>query len=89
MIKKEIDTSENIHEIIATRWSGVSYDPARTVSEENLLSIMEAARWAPSCFGDQPWRYIVCNRCFVSVPSIKYFAFKKKNRFMFSEALLY
>jgi len=23
---------------------------------------MEAARWAPSCYGDQPWRYVVGDR---------------------------
>ena len=23
---------------------------------------MEAARWAPSCFGDQPWRYLLWDR---------------------------
>ena len=26
------------------------------------MSIVEAARWAPSCFGDEPWRYIVCHK---------------------------
>ena len=62
MIKKEIDSSANIHEIIETRWSGVPYDPERSVSQEKLLSIMEAARWAPSCFGDQPWRFVICNK---------------------------
>lgn len=24
--------------------------------------MLEAARWAPSCFGDEPWRYIVWDR---------------------------
>ena len=24
--------------------------------------MLEAARWAPSCFGDQPWRFIVWNK---------------------------
>lgn len=62
MIKKNIDTSANIHNIIANRWSGVSYDAKREVSQTQLASIMEAARWAPSCFGDQPWRYIICNK---------------------------
>jgi len=62
MIEKKIDTSEPINNIIATRWSGVSYDAERPVNQAQLLAIMEAARWAPSCFGDQPWRYIVCNK---------------------------
>ncbi|PCJ40714.1 MAG: nitroreductase [SAR86 cluster bacterium] len=61
-MEKKIDTSEPINNIIATRWSGVSYDAERPVNQAQLLAIMEAARWAPSCFGDQPWRYIVCNK---------------------------
>lgn len=24
--------------------------------------LLEAARWAPSCFNEQPWRYLVCER---------------------------
>ena len=62
MIDKQIDTSAAILETIAKRWSGVAFDPDRQVSEQQLLAILEAARWAPSCFGDQPWRYIVCNK---------------------------
>lgn len=62
MINKSIDTSASISDIIAERWSGVSFDPKRNVSNEDLQSVLEAARWAPSCFGDQPWRYIVSNK---------------------------
>ncbi len=62
MIKKKIDIAEPISDIIASRWSSVAYDAERPVSQEQLLAIMEAGRWAPSCFGDQPWRFIVCNK---------------------------
>jgi nitroreductase len=62
MIKKKIDIAEPINDIIASRWSSVAYDAERTVSQEQLIAIMEAGRWAPSCFGDQPWRFIVCNK---------------------------
>ena len=27
-----------------------------------LVVLKEAARWAPSCFGEQPWRFIFCHR---------------------------
>jgi len=47
---------------IANRWSGRAYDAAKTVSHEQVLALLEAARWAPSCFGDQPWRFIVWNK---------------------------
>lgn len=62
MIKKNIETSEPINNNISSRWSGVSFDPNRQVSQAQLTSIMEAGRWAPSCFGDQPWRYIICDK---------------------------
>jgi len=62
MISKTIDTSAPIHDLLAQRWSGVSYDPARAVDPEDLLKLAEAARWAPSCFGDQPWRFLICSK---------------------------
>lgn len=62
MIQKQIDTSTPIHDLLAQRWSGVCFDPARPVTTTELRKLAEAARWAPSCFGDQPWRFIFCNR---------------------------
>jgi len=62
MIKKQIDTIKPINNIIASRWSSVAFDSERPVSQEQLSTIIEAGRWAPSCFGDQPWRFIVCNK---------------------------
>ena len=47
---------------IARRWSGRAFDPARPVPRGQLIALLEAARWAPSCFGEQPWRYIVWDR---------------------------
>jgi len=62
MIQKPIDTAAPILPLFAERYSGVSYDPDRMVSQEQVLAMSEAARWAPSCFGDQPWRYVICNK---------------------------
>lgn len=62
MISKTIDTSAPIHDLLAQRWSGVSYDQARAVDPRDLRKLAEAARWAPSCFGDQPWRFLLCSR---------------------------
>ena len=62
MIDKTADTQVPIHELIASRWSGRAYDPDRPVEREKLTAILEAARWAPSCFNDQPWRYLVWDR---------------------------
>jgi len=62
MITKPARTQEPVNELLASRWSGRAYDPARDVEHRRLVSLMEAARWAPSCFGDEPWRYIVCRK---------------------------
>lgn len=32
------------------------------VSKEDIQAILEAARYAPSCFNEQPWRFIVADR---------------------------
>lgn len=62
MILKSIDTAVPVLSLFAERYSGVSYDPDRSVSVEQMLALSEAARWAPSCFGDQPWRYVICDK---------------------------
>lgn len=51
-----------VQEFIARRWSPYSLDAERPVSEEDLRSLFEAARWAPSAFNEQPWRYLVATR---------------------------
>ncbi len=50
-----------IHELIAARWSPYVYDD-RSVPAEDLRAVFEAARWAPSAFNEQPWRYIVATK---------------------------
>lgn len=61
-MQKPAITETAIDPVIANRWSGRAYDAAKPVSREQILSLLEAARWAPSCFGDQPWRFIVWNK---------------------------
>lgn len=57
-MKKPAITQVAIDETLAQRWSGRAYDASKLVSREHLIALLEAARWAPSCFGDQPWRFI-------------------------------
>ncbi|OFX18596.1 MAG: hypothetical protein A2041_03365 [Bacteroidetes bacterium GWA2_31_9b] len=47
----------NIHEIIKSRYSPVVFSSIK-IDDEKLLSLFEAARWAPSSFNEQPWRFI-------------------------------
>jgi len=48
--------------LIASRWSGRAYDSGKLLTREQIISLIEAARWAPSCYGDQPWRFIVFDK---------------------------
>lgn len=61
-MKKPAITQVPIDPILANRWSGRAYDANQTVSAAQVLALLEAARWAPSCFGDQPWRFIVWHK---------------------------
>lgn len=61
-MKKPAITEAPIHELIANRWSGRAYDPAGPVNRQQVVALLEAARWAPSCYGDQPWRFVVWNK---------------------------
>lgn len=51
-----------IHELIHGRWSPKTFDPEIMVGRGDLLSLLEAARWAPSSYNAQPWRFIICDR---------------------------
>jgi len=48
--------------IIDRRWSPRAYDPDRPIADTDLTTCLEAARWAPSCFNEQPWRFLVFDR---------------------------
>lgn len=58
LISKIANTDFPIHNLIAKRWSARAFS-TKTVEKSKLLSILEAARWAPSSRNEQPWRYIV------------------------------
>ena len=62
MIQKPAETEQKLATIIAERWSGKAYDATLPVSDANIMALCEAALWAPSCYGESPWRYVVCNR---------------------------
>lgn len=58
-MSKRADTEFPIHDILATRWSPRSYDPAAVLTTADLGSSFEAARWSPSSNNLQPWQFIV------------------------------
>jgi nitroreductase len=55
-------TSAPILTQLAERWSPRSMDINYEISDQDLLSLIEAGRWAPSAMNVQPWRYSVAKR---------------------------
>jgi nitroreductase len=55
---------ESSHPMLPLLLSRVSYRAfsEERLSEEELLSLFEAARWAPSSYNNQPWRYVYARR---------------------------
>src|SRR5258708_7054964 len=47
-----------IHDLLRRRWSPRAFAD-RPVEPEKLRSLLEAARWAPSSFNEQPWAFLV------------------------------
>jgi nitroreductase len=50
-----------IADLLARRWSPYAFAD-RPVSDEDLRSLFEAARWAASSYNEQPWSYIVATK---------------------------
>jgi nitroreductase len=61
MSEKKALTDYPIHEFLAERWSPYAFQD-RLVSEADLCSLFEAARWAASSYNEQPWSYIVATK---------------------------
>ena len=61
MSEKRASTDYPIHELLAERWSPYAFQD-RPVSEADLRSLFEAARWAASSYNEQPWSYLVATK---------------------------
>lgn len=55
---KPAESQFPLHELIRDRWSSVAYSE-RPVEPEKIGSLLEAARWAPSSYNEQPWSFLV------------------------------
>jgi nitroreductase len=62
MSEVQKNKEHSTHELFGQRWSPRAFDAAKVVSPQDVLSCLEAARWAPSCFGEEPWRFLVCDK---------------------------
>src|SRR5436309_15015719 len=57
-MEKLAETQYPIHGLLRRRWSPRAFS-SRPVEPDKLRSLWEAARWAPSSYNEQPWRFIV------------------------------
>lgn len=57
-MKKPANNDYPILETLKQRWSPRAFTE-KPVEKEKVLSLLEAARWAPSSMNEQPWRFIV------------------------------
>ncbi len=60
-MEKPAPTEHDVIPVIKHRWSPVIFSD-RPVEREKLLSVLEAARWAPSSYNEQPWSFIVATK---------------------------
>jgi nitroreductase len=58
---KKASPAHPIHKLLAERWSPYGFTD-QAVSDSDLSSLFEAARWAPSSYNEQPWTYFVATR---------------------------
>lgn len=58
---KEAETNYPIHELLKNRWSPRAFSD-ESVDPELVNQLFEAARWAPSSYNEQPWRFVVARK---------------------------
>jgi nitroreductase len=50
------DTSTGLDQLFIQRWSPRAFQKTK-IDDSTMHRIMDAARWSPSCFNAQPWRF--------------------------------
>ena len=61
VMEKPAETQYPIHELLRRRWSPRAFSDRR-VDPAIMRSLLEAARWAPSSYNEQPWSFIVATK---------------------------
>jgi nitroreductase len=51
-----------INQLILNRWSPRAMS-GQPITQSELMTVFEAARWAPSSYNNQSWRFIYVHRC--------------------------
>ena len=60
-MEKPAAADHPIHDMMVRRWSPRAFAP-RPLPREQVLTLLEAARWAASSFNQQPWHFLVATR---------------------------
>lgn len=60
-MNKSAPVDHPVHELIRERWSPRAFAD-RPVEPDKLRSLLEAARWAPSSYNEQPWAFVMATR---------------------------
>ncbi|MDX2085538.1 MAG: nitroreductase family protein [Candidatus Melainabacteria bacterium] len=55
---KPAETSYDVHPLIQQRWSPRALADT-PIEPWKLCALLEAARWSPSSYNEQPWRFVV------------------------------
>ncbi|MBN2731097.1 MAG: nitroreductase family protein [Balneolaceae bacterium] len=54
-------TNYDIHDLIKKRWSPRAFSE-KPIEPGLLRQLFDAARWAPSSYNEQPWRFVVATK---------------------------
>jgi len=57
--EKPAPTDYPIAQLIARRWSPRAFEETHQIERQKILRLLEAARWSPSCFNDQPRYFLI------------------------------
>lgn len=60
-VRNQRKPNYDVHPLIVNRWSPRSMTGAE-LSDEELMPLFEAARWAPSSYNAQLWRFVYAKR---------------------------
>jgi nitroreductase len=55
------EAAHGVEPVFVRRWSPRAMS-GKEISDEQLRRLLEAARWAPSSYNEQPWRFIYARR---------------------------
>ena len=60
-VKQTRTPTQEINPVFVNRWSPRGMT-GEELDDEDLMALFEAARWAPSSYNNQPWRFIYAKR---------------------------